>query len=127
MPKQRSPKRPTGPKRPSHVTRVATPTSMKLDRSYAQKVRVDRGNGVNYETLAARTRFWANQQSALAAEQNQQIDQSLAPISQGTLKENSQFASANVRSANLNSPPPTLDSQQSLLGPGGIAPPPPPA
>lgn len=124
MPKQRSPKRPTGPKRPSHVARVASPTSMKLDRSYAQHVRVDRGD-INYQTLAKRTAFWANQSKALAAEEQQIMDQSVSQISQGTLKQNSSFASANISGANLNSPAPTLESQQSLLGPGGIAPPPP--
>ena len=122
---QRLPKRPTGAKRPSHVARVASPTSLKLDRSYAQKIRTDRG-GATYETAAKRAQFWARQQAALAAQQQQEMDQSLGQISQGTLKQDSAFASANIRAANLNSPPPTLDTQQSLLGPGGIAPPPPP-
>jgi hypothetical protein len=122
----RQPKRPTGPKRPGHASRIATPTSLKLDRSFAQKVRVDR-TLPNYESPAKRATFWANRMKALAVYDQEVIDASLNPISQGSLKQNSQFATANIKLADLNSPPPTLDSQQSLLGPGGIAPPPPPA
>jgi cation diffusion facilitator CzcD-associated flavoprotein CzcO len=123
--KQRQPKRPTGPKRPGHTSHIATPTSLKLDRSYAQKVRTDRAVP-NYESPAKRATFWANRMKALAIYAEEVVNQSLNPISQGTLKQNSQFATANVKLASLNSPPPTLNSQQSLLGPGGIAPPPPP-
>ncbi len=126
MATRRQPRHRVGPKRPSKPSHVGTPTSLSLDRSFAQKVRTDR-TLPNYESPAKRATFWANRMKALATYDQEVIDQSLNPISQGSLVQNSQFATANVRLASLNSPAPTLDSQQSLLGPGGIAPPPPPA
>ncbi len=120
----KQPRHRIGPKRPSKPKHVGTPSSLSLDRSFAQKVRTDR-TLPNYETPAKRAAFWAKQQAALAANEQAQMDQSVAQISQGTPKENTQFRTANIRAATLQSAPPTLESQQSLLGPGGIAPPPP--
>lgn len=123
---QRLPKRPTGTKRPTRISGHASPSSLKLDRSYAQKIRTDR-TGMPYESMAKRAQFWAHQQAALAAEQQRIVDESVGQISQGTFKENLTFASANIHSANMNTPPPSMpDTMQSILGPGGIAPPPPP-
>ena len=124
MPAKKSRQR-VGVKRPTKPSHVASPASLHLDRSFAQKVRTDR-TLPNYESPAKRAAFWANRMKALATYDQEVVDQSLNPISQGSLVQNSQFASANIHVADLNSPPPTLDSQQSLLGPGGIAPPPPP-
>lgn len=103
--------------------------SLKLDRSFAQKVRASTTTGVNYETAAKRAAFWARQQRELAVYEAEVMDASVAGISQGTLKENSQFAVANVRTATLQSAAPALPGETTIAGieSGGIAPPPPPA
>ena len=126
---QKSPKRPNGTHRPSHPTNAASGMSLKLDRSFAQKVRAATTTGVNYETAAKRAAFWARQQRELAAYETQVMDASVGEISQGTPKQNSQFASANIRGATLQSAAPALPGETTIAGieGGGIAPPPPPA
>ncbi len=126
---QKTPRHATSVHGPRRPTAAASPMGLKLDRSFAQKVRMDRGNTVNYETAAKRAAFWARQQIELAAYEAQIIDDSLIQISQGTLKENSQFPTANIRAATLRSAAPAFPGETTIAGieAGGVAPPPPPA
>lgn len=123
----RLPKRPSGAKRPKKPSHSASPNSLKLDRSFAQKVRPDHLGIINYESAAKRAQFWARAQQNLAREEEQILNQSVDQISQGTLKQNSQFAVANVREATLSSAAPSVPGQPTIAGieAGGVAPPPP--
>ena len=102
--------------------------SLKLDRSFAQKVRLDRNLDVNYETKAKRAQFWAKAQRDQARYNEEVVNQSLEQISQGTFKQDSQFAVANIHAATLSSAPPSLPGETTIAGidSGGAAPPPPP-
>ena len=98
-----------------------------MDRAYAQKIKAS--TAVPFESASKRAAFWAGQQRELEAEMAQEMDQNLASISQGTIKQNATpFASANISTATLDSATPALPGQATIAGieAGGIAPPPPP-
>lgn len=99
-----------------------------MDRSYAQKIKPS--VAVPFESAAKRASFWAKQQAELQVEMAQEMDQNLAPISQGTLKQTGTgFATANIKTATLTSAQPSLSGEATIAGieAGGVAPPPAPA
>lgn len=123
------PTRPRNPSRPSTPRHVADPKRVPLERSYAQAVR--RGlAGKTYMSDVQRAEYWARQQRMLAPQLEEQFSDNVAEISQGFPHEQTQFATANIELATLQSEPspsqPSIDEQATAagLGPGGIAPPP---
>ena len=124
---QKKPSRPSGTKRAKNPSHVANPLKTPLDRAFAQKLRTDRP--LTYESQTARASYWARQQRLLQEQQAQEMDQSVAEISQGTLVQSgTQFASANIQSATLQSAVPAVPGNETIAGMTavGIVPPPPP-
>jgi hypothetical protein len=130
--KQRRPSRPSATKKPSKARRTADPMDTPMERSYAQKQRTDRA-ALSFGSKVNRASFWAQQAKQLADQNEQQLEDDTAAISQGTLQSETQFASANIEEATLQSAPPpnqpSIDSTASIAGIDsgtGVAPPPPP-
>jgi hypothetical protein len=101
-----------------------------MERKYAQQLRTDRA-ALSFGSKANRASFWAQQAKQLADQNEQQLEEDTQSISQGTLQENSTFATANIETATLESAPPpnqpSIDSTPSIAGIDsgtGIAPPP---
>ena len=119
------PTRPKTPKRSMHGKSSASPLGTPMERSYAQKARSDRT--LSYESMASRAAFWAKAGKQLQAQQQQEMDQSVAQITQGTPAQNTSFGAANIQSATLESAAPVAPGQATIagLGEGGIVPPPP--
>ena len=109
------------------MTHMADPMMTPLERSTAQKLRVDRE--LSYQSEAARAHYWAARQRDVAKEDALVLEQSVAAISQGSVRQQTQFASANISSATLQSASPTLPEEAGVagVGPNGVIPPPPPA
>jgi hypothetical protein len=124
---QRRPSRPKGAVRPVKPRKTVDPMRTALDRSTAQKLRTDRT--LSFESQTSRANFWARQQKQLFAQEQAQMDQSVAQISQGTLKSQSLFQSANVSQATLQNAAPSTQGGLTVAGmtEAGIAPPPPPS
>ncbi len=123
----RPPTRATGPKRPAKMGTNTAQSHVPLERSFAQKVRADRREkGVSYESKTKRAVFWARIQAQQAAAVKQSVDfvSSMPPLTSVSL------ASANIRSATLESAPPAPPGAGiSIAGldQTGFVPPPPPA
>lgn len=103
-----------------------------MERSYAQHLRTDRA-ALSFGSKISRANFWANQAKQLADQNEKQLEEDTQSISQGTLQENSTFATANIEEATLQSaaPPnaPSIDATPTIAGIDsgtGVAPPPPP-
>jgi hypothetical protein len=100
-----------------------------MNRSHAQQLRDDRV--LTYASASARASYWAKRQSDLKAQEQAQVDQNVAEISQGAPRSQTQFAGANIEAATLVSAAapnqPSIQAQAAVagLGPEGIAPPPP--
>ena len=124
--KQSRPSRPKGASRAKKVSHVADAMRTPQSRSHAQQLRTDRV--LTYESQSARASFWAHQQRLLQAQEHSEMDQNVAAISQGSPLSNIQFASANIKSATLESAAPALPGQATAagLGQSGFVPPPPP-
>jgi hypothetical protein len=96
-----------------------------LERSYAQKTRVDRvGKGPSYTSKVKRAQFWADIQARQAAQIQAELDatSSTIPIKSVNL------ATANIHQATLDSAPPQLPGSGisvAGLGNDGFVPPPP--
>jgi hypothetical protein len=120
------PSRPSGARRPAHVRRTASPWDSPLDRAYAQKLRSDRT--LTFVSMASRVDYWTHQTQALARQNEQNLEQANAEISQGSVKETATgFASANIESATLESAVPALPGEGAIAGisESGFIPPPP--
>lgn len=97
-----------------------------MNRSHAQELRDDRV--LTFESQSARASFWARLQRQQQEQETEQMDEEVASISEGSLHSNTQFATANISEATLESAAPAQPGEATLanLGEGGIAPPPPP-
>jgi hypothetical protein len=95
-----------------------------MNRSHAQELRTDRV--LTFESQSARASFWAGLQRRQAQQQQEQMDEDVSSISEGSLKSNTTFATANIEEATLESAAPAQPGEATLagLGEGGIAPPP---
>ena len=121
----RKPSRPRGSKGTIRPRRTADPKHFPLDRSWAQKQRTDRKLSPQSET--ARANYWANLQQGRKDEQDQ-INADLEQIGSAPLADITQFGSANISEATLESAAPGDPSAPTIagLGEGGIVPPPAP-
>ncbi len=123
----KKPTRPSGPKSPQKMSSNTKEHHTHLERSYAQKIRVDRqGKGPAYASMAKRAAFWRQIQD----QQAQQVQQSLDNFTSNVPLTQVDFAGANIHQSTLQSAAPQDPSNGisvAGIGDGGIVPPPPPS